>query len=87
MQAGCLWLGEVASNVITLMPDKAMDPNRKVVMPPITHAGVAAKKAPICRNSDIADQYGGPRPGHAGYPRHSNVWRVRSNKMTFVRHA
>ena len=30
------------------MPDRAMEPNRKVVIPPMTQVGVLAKKAPIC---------------------------------------
>lgn len=30
-----------------------MDPKRKVVMPPITHVGVLAKKAPICKPNSL----------------------------------
>lgn len=37
----------------TLMPEMAMDPKRKVVMPPMTHVGVLAKKAPICKPNSI----------------------------------
>lgn len=38
----------------TLMPDKAMEPKRNVVMPPITQVGVLAKKAPICVSSQLS---------------------------------
>ncbi len=37
----------------TLMPEMAIDPKRKVVMPPMTHVGVLAKKAPICKPNSI----------------------------------
>ncbi len=37
-----------AGKKLTLMPERAMEPKRKVVMPPITQVGVLAKNAPIC---------------------------------------
>lgn len=36
----------------TLIPEMAMEPKRKVVMPPMTQVGVLAKKAPICKPNE-----------------------------------
>ena len=35
-----------------MIPEMAMEPKRKVVMPPITQVGVLAKKAPICKPNE-----------------------------------
>jgi len=40
------------------MPEMAIDPKRKVVMPPITHVGVLAKKAPICKSDSMLSPQG-----------------------------